>query len=268
MTDAVVRHVRPASGPGTLLEITPASVGWRYLSFRVIELRAGESIRADTGSREAAIVPLGGSGWIEFGGDRHPVARRDVFTDLPHVAYLPPGTKYAIGAVGSLEVAIGEAPAEGRHPARLYLPGELPTFLRGGANVSRGVTCALDPTFPSERLIAYEVLTPSGNWSSWPAPPTATARCATARAPKARTKPVGWRWKLPKRAWRWASGPSGSWLKRSARQSHGIVRSTRARTREHCADQRSPLTRHCAEPIHHRRLDTGWFETGRAPARG
>lgn len=168
MSGTVVRHIRPAGGPGTLVEITPESVGWRYLSFRVVALRPGESVDADTGPREAAIVPLGGTGWIEFGGERHPIARRDVFTDLPHVAYLPPRTPYAIGAVGSFEVAIGEAPAEGHHPARLYLPGELPTFLRGGANVSRGVTCTLDPTFPSERLIAYEILTPSGNWSSWP----------------------------------------------------------------------------------------------------
>ena len=52
--------------------------------------------------------------------------------------------------------------------ARLYTPAELPSFARGGANVERGVTCTVDPTFPSERLIAYEIVTPSGNWSSFP----------------------------------------------------------------------------------------------------
>ena len=30
------------------------------------------------------------------------------------------------------------------------------------------MTATLDPTFESERLIAYEILTPSGNWSSFP----------------------------------------------------------------------------------------------------
>ena len=168
MSPDVVRHERPGDGPGTLLEVTPASVGWRYLSFRVVSLAPGETLEGDTAGNEIAIVPLGGSGWFMFGGETHPVARRDVFTDKPHVAYLPPATAYSIGAEDAFEVAIGSAPASGRYPARLYTPAELPSFARGGANVERGVTCTVDPTFPSERLIAYEILTPSGNWSSFP----------------------------------------------------------------------------------------------------
>ncbi|HTC85569.1 MAG TPA: 5-deoxy-glucuronate isomerase [Candidatus Acidoferrum sp.] len=164
----VVRHVRPAPGPGTLIDITPESVGWRYLSFRVLSLAPGETVTGDTAGSEMAIVPLGGAGWFEFGGQRHPVSRRDVFSEKPHVAYLPPGSAWSVGAVAGFEVAIGSAPATGIHPARLYTPAELASFVRGGANVTRGVTATIDPTFPSERLIAYEILTPSGNWSSFP----------------------------------------------------------------------------------------------------
>jgi 5-deoxy-glucuronate isomerase len=160
--------VRPAPGPGTLVVATPADVGWRYLSFRVVALAPGETLQADTGETEIAVVPLGGSGTFTFAGQTHPVARGDVFSAKPHVLYLPPRSTYTIAAVESFEVAIGAAPAEGRYPARLYTPGELPSFARGGANVSRGVTATLDPTFESERLIAYEILTPSGNWSSFP----------------------------------------------------------------------------------------------------
>ena len=119
VTGGVVRHVRPGAGPGTLLEITPASVGWRYLSFRVIRLGPGETIDADTADQEAAIVPLAGSGSFTFAGATHPVARRDVFTAKPHVAYLPPRTAYTIETRDGLEIAIGSAPAEGRYPARL-----------------------------------------------------------------------------------------------------------------------------------------------------
>lgn len=168
MTGPIVRHVRSGQGPGTLLEITPASVGWRFLSFRVLSLAPGETVDSDTGADEIAIVPLAGSGRLTFGGATHDVSRRDVFTEKPHVAYLPPSTTYAIDAVDAFEIAIGSAPASGRYPARLYPPDELPSFVRGGANVERGVTCTVDPTFPSERLIAYEILTPSGNWSSFP----------------------------------------------------------------------------------------------------
>ena len=168
MSPEPVRHVRSRPGPGTRIEITPERVGWTYLSFRVVGLEPGETIAGDTGETEVVIVPLGGSGSFRFGGTPHAVARKDVFTEKPHVLYLPPRTAYAIGATDAFEVAIGAAPAEGRHPARLYAPGELQSFARGGANVSRGVTVTFDPGFASERLIAYEILTPSGNWSSFP----------------------------------------------------------------------------------------------------
>jgi len=168
MTAPTIRHVRPEPGPGTVLEITPAGVGWRYLSFRVIALAPGETVLGDTAGTEIAIVPLGGSGWFGFGGEIHAVSRRDVFSEKPHVAYLPPATTYSIRAEGPFEVAIGSAPATGLHPARLYRPAELPDFVRGGANVTRGVTGVVDPAFPTERLIAYEILTPSSNWSSFP----------------------------------------------------------------------------------------------------
>ena len=168
MSAGVTRHLRSGRGPGTVLEITPDSIGWRYLSFRVVALGPGETVEADTGETEVALVPLGGSGSFRFGGATHPISRRDVFSAKPHVLYLPPRSAYAIHAEAAFEVAIGAAPAVGRHPARLYLPGELPSFVRGGANVARGVTATLDPGFPSERLIAYEILTPSGNWSSFP----------------------------------------------------------------------------------------------------
>ena len=163
-----VRHLRPGTGPGVVLDMSPESVGWRYLSSRIVVLGPGEIFEGDTGGNEIAVVPLQGSGTFAFGGETRAVARADVFTAKPQVLYLPPGTGYVIGAVGAFEVAIGEAPATGRYPARLYAPGELPAFARGGGNVSRGVTATLDPSFDSERLIAYEILTPSGNWSSFP----------------------------------------------------------------------------------------------------
>ena len=84
------------------------------------------------------------------------------------MAYLPPRTPYTITAIDGIEFATGGVPAEGTLPARLIAPDELATAVRGGANVSRGVTGTLDLSLPAERLVAYEIVTPSGNWSSWP----------------------------------------------------------------------------------------------------
>jgi 5-deoxy-glucuronate isomerase len=161
-------HLASRPGPGMLLDITPESVGWRHLSSSVVALAAGETLEADTGGNEVAIIPLAGAAEFGFGGATYAVSRRDVFTEKPQVAYLPPRTAYTIRATSAFEFASGGLPAEGRYPARLFTPDEVPGALRGGANVSRGVTGALDMSLPAERLIAYEIVTPSGNWSSFP----------------------------------------------------------------------------------------------------
>jgi 5-deoxy-glucuronate isomerase len=169
VTEAVVRHIRPAGGgTGTRIAATPSSVGWRYLSFRVVAFGPGETMDPTLPGEELVVVPLAGAGRFRFDGAEHRVSRRDVFTARPHVLYVPPGTGCTIVGDEAFEVAIGSAPATGRYPARLYQPDELPSFVRGGANVSRGVTATLDPSLETERLIAYEILTPSGNWSSFP----------------------------------------------------------------------------------------------------
>lgn len=131
-------------------------------------MAAGQEHRANSGENEMAIVPLSGRARLGFAGETHMVFRADPFTELPQVAYLPPGTAYTITALDAFEFATGGVPAEGHLPARLISPDELPSSIRGGANVSRGVTGTLDLSLPAERLLAYEIVTPSGNWSSFP----------------------------------------------------------------------------------------------------
>jgi 5-deoxy-glucuronate isomerase len=40
--------------------------------------------------------------------------------------------------------------------------------MRGGGNATRRIVDVMPPCFPGDRLIAVEVYTPSGNWSSYP----------------------------------------------------------------------------------------------------
>ncbi len=168
MESGPVWHIPAAAAAAGRLEITPASVGWRFTASTVVSLAAGQVVEDDTGGNEVALVPLEGRARFEFDGGSHVVSRRDVFTELPHVAYLPPRTAYRITALDPFEYSTGAAPAEGRFPARMIGPDELPTSVRGDANVRRGVTGTLDLTLPAERLLAYEIITPSGNWSSFP----------------------------------------------------------------------------------------------------
>jgi 5-deoxy-glucuronate isomerase len=50
----------------------------------------------------------------------------------------------------------------------LIAPADIAVEIRGAGNASRQINHIVAPTFPADRLEVVEVLTPSGNWSSWP----------------------------------------------------------------------------------------------------
>ena len=159
-------HHRP-DGSGSL-GVTPQTAGWTYLSSGVQHLKASQTFAAETGSNEVAVVPQQGRFRIEVDGQTFELARENVFTQLPHVLYLPPGLRWTVTAQTDCTFAHGGAPAEGRLPLRLFRPEEMRVELRGAANATRQVSHILGPDLPAERLLLYEVYTPSGNWSGWP----------------------------------------------------------------------------------------------------
>lgn len=159
-------HLRPKAGRG--VGVTPQTAGWRYLSFGAVTLGAGETFRGDCGGSEVALVPQSGALRLEAGGQTFELRRESVFAELPQVVYLPPGTVWTATALEDASFAHGGAPAEGRLPLRLFRPDEMRVELRGGANATRQVSHILGPDLPAERLLLYEVYTPSGNWSGWP----------------------------------------------------------------------------------------------------
>lgn len=159
---------KPRSGPGVLLEVNPSTAGWKYLLFEVVALPPGYTHKTQTGNREAALVPLFGELQVRAAGQTFNLKRQDVFSELPQVLYLPPGSEFVVDAVTQAQFALGSAPAEGRYPLRLFQPEEMRSEMRGGANATRQVNHILGPDLPAERLILYEVYTPSGFWSGWP----------------------------------------------------------------------------------------------------
>ena len=160
--------INAGPGPGTLLTVTPESAGWRFLSFSVIELAAGQRHAQTLAGAETAVVPLSGRGTVGLDGATHEVARQSVFTELAPVAYAPPGVEVVVDAADEgLTVAIGSAPAEGRYPARLIQPSTIRSEVRGGGAALRQVNHTLAPPIEAERLILYEVYVPRGTWSGW-----------------------------------------------------------------------------------------------------
>ncbi len=159
---------RTRPGTGVVLEVTPESAGWKYLGFRVIALKAGETYRERTDGKEVALVPLKGSGEVEVSGTRFELARESVFQGASNVLYVPPGKEITVTATTEFEFTTGSAPAEGKYPTRLFKPDEMRQEVRGGGAATRQVNHVLAHPLPAERLILYEVYVPGGMWSGWP----------------------------------------------------------------------------------------------------
>ncbi len=162
------RNYRSSQKGQYALNVTPQEAKWKYVSFKVVQLRPAESLEAETGMEEVVLVPLAGRGRLSFGGKIYELNRKDLFSNRPDVVYLPPGTTYKLEAIDSFEIALGGAPAEGKLPARIIPRDQIATAVRGGANAKRGVSTLADSDELTERLTVYEIHTPSGNWSSFP----------------------------------------------------------------------------------------------------
>src|SRR5205814_3171257 len=95
--------------------------------------------------------------------------RSSVFQGMPHALYLPRQTQFAVTALSEeLDIAYGFCRAERDHEPRLVTPEQVTVEIRGGGNATRQINSLLPPGFDCDRLVAVEVYTPSGNWSSYP----------------------------------------------------------------------------------------------------
>jgi 5-deoxy-glucuronate isomerase len=167
-------HTRivPAGRSGIQISVTPRQAGWEYVGFSVRQIGRGEKWSGRTGRHEACLVLLSGLASVSWSPDSaRPVQlgpRRDVFSDYPHALYLPPGTAFEVHAAERTELAECRSPSSRRFPARLIRPEDCGLEVRGGGNATRQIIDILPPAAAADRLLVCEVLTPAGNWSSYP----------------------------------------------------------------------------------------------------
>jgi 5-deoxy-glucuronate isomerase len=146
-------------------EVTPASAGWRFLSFGVLRVHGKASFA--TGDDEVVVVPLSGDAHVRADGGGWEVGgRRDVFARVPRSLYLPRDTHADVEGDG--ELALCCARAEHRHEPRPIAPEDVEIEVRGSGNATRQISHIVKPEFPADRILVVEVYTPSGNWSSYP----------------------------------------------------------------------------------------------------
>jgi 5-deoxy-glucuronate isomerase len=158
-----------AAGPYAL-EVTPESAGWGHTSLRVLELAPGAAHTLDTGPDEVVVVPLEGGLTVECDDAVLTLAgRSDVFAGPTDFAYLPRGATATMTSRGGGRFALCGARARRRLPVRYGPAADVPVELRGAGRCSRQVNnFATAGVFEADAVIACEVLTPGGNWSSYP----------------------------------------------------------------------------------------------------
>ena len=167
------RLLVPADNTNSQLHaITPQSAGWQYVGFSAHMLAKDMVVEADGNNDETCIVLLSGSarivgGEIDFG---ELIGRKSLFDKQPPIAvYLPFHTGWKVTATSECELAICTAPGiTGAHPPRVITPDMMPLEERGTGSNTRFVCNILPETEPADSLLVVEVITPSGNWSSYP----------------------------------------------------------------------------------------------------
>jgi 5-deoxy-glucuronate isomerase len=152
------------------VRITPESAGWSFAGLRVLALRPGEVRRLETGSDEALVLPLSGSAVVRCQERVFTLqGRRAVWTRVSDFAYVPRQAVVEVESAEGGEFALPTARARRSLPPAYGAAEAVPVEVRGRGAATRQVTNVCTPeTFPTDRLTVVEVLTPAGNWSSYP----------------------------------------------------------------------------------------------------
>ncbi|MCO5222885.1 MAG: 5-deoxy-glucuronate isomerase [Thermomicrobiales bacterium] len=162
-------HSAVDPGDGVLIHVDPASADWNFIGLTVHRLEPGVPLSVESDGSEYAVVLLSGACAIVHDGDRIELGpRANIFDDPPWAYYLPVGSTCSIEPTSTTEIGICRARATVAYPPKLITPADVELEIRGAGNASREIRHILKPEFPADTLLIVEVITPSGNWSSYP----------------------------------------------------------------------------------------------------
>jgi len=153
------------------LEVTPESAGWEHTSLRTLTLEPGSRRVIETGADEVLLVPLAGGATVRLGDEEITLlGRESVFEGPTDFAYLPVGSTVTVHSPQGGRFALAGARTDARLPFRHGPAEDVPVEVRGAGQATRLVrNFATVDAFETAAVIACEVITPGGNWSSFPA---------------------------------------------------------------------------------------------------
>lgn len=152
--------------------LDPATAGWTWSGLQVRSLMPGVSQRWSSPTEEAIVLPLSASSLtVSVDGERFELhGRTSVFARVSDFLYVGPGAVVDLHCATGGEVALCTARADQPRPARYGAAEDVSVELRGAGPATRQVTNFASPeAWPhAQRLMCVELLTPDGNWSSYP----------------------------------------------------------------------------------------------------
>lgn len=151
-------------------DVDAARAGWQWSSLRVLALPPGGQQVLEPGGDEYLVLPLAGGCTVEVDGRTIELAgRAEVWTAVTDYLYVPRRTRAVVRSEAGARLALPAARATADLPLRHCPAGEVATTLRGAGACSRQVNnYALGNPVQTSHLLVCEVLTPGGNWSSYP----------------------------------------------------------------------------------------------------
>jgi 5-deoxy-glucuronate isomerase len=173
---------RPATGgptpDGTVVEITPHDAGWEWTGLTVLSLPPGASRTIRSGPSELFVLPLAGGVGLAVTGaagtaDLTLTGRDSVFAAVTDFGYVGRDSEVVLtnrSASRPAEVALPSSRCTAALPPAYGPAADVPVEVRGAGSATRQVTNFGVPGVwdHAEKLVCCELLTPPGNWSSYP----------------------------------------------------------------------------------------------------
>ena len=164
-------YPRGALSSGVFESVVDSSVpGWKHTGMYLFDASISTECDLPAASEERIVVPLSGSCVVTVGDTKFNLAgRQSPFHGPTDTLYVPTGTALTIAATHGSRIAIASAQTDTAKRVQFIPASEVPVELRGAGSASRqvhnfGRLEALD----AARFVVVEVITPGGNWSSYP----------------------------------------------------------------------------------------------------
>jgi len=144
--------------------------GWKHSGIKVADTAPGQELALPRSAEERFIVPIRGSYEVEVDGESFDLrGRPSPFAGPTDVLYVGIDHDVTITSGGTGRVAVASAPASVAHPTRLTRAEDVPVELRGNGPTSREIhNFGTVGQAEADKVIVCEVITPGGNWSSYP----------------------------------------------------------------------------------------------------